>query len=215
MNYFKEKFRSINRILKRFELLLIADLIISPMKLNTVFALIFVLSAAMISGCSQDSQQQASSESGTSNVPGQDLSEQKSIIQNAVFTDLDGNVVDLDQFEGKLVLIDFWESWCGPCLQVFPAMEDLRNEFPDQFEVLAVTVGLTEGPEEAKAFAEENGYPFKWLYDENGVFEELGGTGIPFKVFISPEGELIEIEMGSRGREGDYNKTKAKIQEYF
>lgn len=186
------------------------------MKLNITLFSILVAALAIVAGCSQDSsQQESSSESQSADVPEQDLNEQRATIQNASFVDLDGNTVELDQFEGKLVLIDFWESWCGPCLQVFPAMEELRGEYPDQFEVLAVTVGLTEGPEEAKAFADENDYPFTWLYDENEVFEQLGGTGIPFKVFISPEGELIEIEMGSRGREGDYDKTKAKIEEYF
>lgn len=171
----------------------------------------------IVSGCSQESseQQGSSSEQQSTNASAQDLSEQREIIANATFTDLDGNPVSIDQFEGKLVLIDFWESWCGPCLQVFPAMADLREEYPDNFEVLAVTVGIVEGPEEAKNFITENDYPFTWLYDENGVFDKLGGVGIPYKVFISPSGELLEIEMGSRGREGDYNKTEAKIQEYL
>jgi thiol-disulfide isomerase/thioredoxin len=187
------------------------------MKIKSLILFTCTVLVLLLSGCSQETseQEQASAGSETSGVPGQDLSEQRAIIENATFTDLDGNTVTLDQFEGKLVLIDFWESWCGPCLQVFPAMADLREEYPDNFEVLAVTVGLTEGPEEAKAFSEENAYPFTWLYDENGVFDELGGSGIPFKVFISPSGELLEIEMGSRGREGDYTKTKAKIEEYI
>jgi thiol-disulfide isomerase/thioredoxin len=187
------------------------------MKIKSFILFALAAGVMLLYGCTKESsqQEQASSGSETSGVPGQDLSEQKAIIENATFTDLDGNPVGLDQFEGKLVLIDFWESWCGPCLQVFPAMADLREEYPDDFEVLAVTVGLTEGPEDAKAFSEENAYPFTLLYDENGVFDELGGSGIPFKVFISPSGELLEIEMGSRGREGDYNKTKAKIEEYL
>lgn len=185
------------------------------MKIYRIVLSIFLAGTLIFSACSQESEQQQADTETESEVPGQDLSEQRPIIQNATFQDLDGNTVNLDQFEGKLVLIDFWESWCGPCLQVFPAMQDLLEEYPDEFEVLAVTVGLTEGPAEAKEFAEEHGYDFTWLYDENGVFEELGGTGIPFKVYVDPSGELLEIEMGSRGREGDYNTTKAKIQEYF
>ena len=189
------------------------------MKLKTFILSTCTIAAMLLSGCSQESsnQQETPSASGseTTGVPGQDLSEQRAVIENATFADLDGNPVSLDQFEGKLVLIDFWESWCGPCLQVFPAMADLREEYPDDFVVLAVTVGLTEGPEEAKAFIEENDYPFTWLYDENSVFDQLGASGIPYKLFVSPSGELLEIEMGSRGREGDYKKTKAKIQEYL
>lgn len=183
------------------------------MKLNHLFLPFLVIILLGVAGCSQESDQQQADPS--SEVSSPSLEEHSATIQNAEFTDLDGNPVDLSQFEGKLVLIDFWESWCGPCLQVFPAMQDLREEYPDNFEMLAVTVGLTEGPEEARAFADEHGYDFTWLYDANGVFAELGGTGIPFKVYVDPSGELIEIEMGSRGRQGDYNSAKAKIEQYF
>lgn len=136
-------------------------------------------------------------------------------VENARFTDLDGNDVSVSEFAGSVVLIDFWESWCGPCLQVFPAMEELRQEFPDEFQVLAVTAGLSEGPEDARAFAEEHGYDFHFLYDEYGVFRRLGGQGIPFKAYLNPDGQFIKIEMGSFGRQGDYNRAKALIMEYF
>lgn len=137
------------------------------------------------------------------------------IVENAVFADLDGNEVSVSDFKGQLILIDFWESWCGPCLQVFPAMEDLRQEFPDEFQVFAVTVGLNEGPEDARRFAEEHGYDFVWLYDENGIFSQLGGQGIPFKAYVDPDGNFIKLEMGSHGRQGDYNRAKELLSEYF
>ncbi|WP_146198471.1 TlpA family protein disulfide reductase [Rhodohalobacter mucosus] len=146
--------------------------------------------------------------SGDPNTP-------EAIVENAVFADLDGNEVHVSDFEGKLLIIDFWETWCGPCLQVFPSLDQLREEYPDNFEVLAVTAGMNEGPEDARAFAEENDYDFNWLYDQNGVFTKLGGYAIPFKVFVDPDGNLIKIEMGSYGREGDYNRTKAMIEEYM
>lgn len=183
------------------------------MKLSNVLLCIFTFCLLLLMSCSQESDQQQAEAGGEGSTP--EMGDHAAIIQNAVFTDLDGNPVDLSEYHGKLVLIDFWESWCGPCLQVFPAMQELREEYPDQFEMLAVTVGLTEGPEEARAFAAENEYDFTWLYDANGVFEELGGTGIPFKVYVDPDGELLEIEMGSRGRQGDYDSTKTKIQQYF
>ena len=179
------------------------------MDFKRIFIPALIISIALI-GCGEQETETAAT--GDQTTASDDHAE---VIQNAVFTDLDGNDVSLDEFTGKLVLIDFWESWCGPCLQVFPAMEDLRGEYPDEFEMLAVTVGLTESPEDAKAFAEEHGYDFTWLYDEYGVFNKLGGQGIPFKVYVDPDGNLKEIEMGSRGSEGDYNSTKAKIQEYF
>lgn len=164
------------------------------------------LCSILLGGCGGESQSESQN---------QDDGSDESIVENAVFTDLDGNEVSVDEFEGKVVLIDFWETWCGPCLQVFPAMQDLREEHPDKFEVLAVTVGLNEGPEDARQFAERNDYDFQFLYDENDVFERLGGQGIPFKVFVDPDGKLITIEMGSYGSEADYEKTKELIAEYF
>lgn len=138
------------------------------------------------------------------------------ILENAVFTDLDGNEVPISDFKGKFVLVDFWESWCGPCLQVFPAMQQLREEYPDEFAMLAVTAGLAETPEDARRFKENNPhYDFHWLYDKNGVFERLGGHGIPFKAYVDPDGNFLEIQMGSRGSEGDYNSAKAKLNQFF
>lgn len=172
------------------------------MKFLNTLTPILIIALLSMSACSSDEGQTQSNEPSD-------------IIANATFADLDGNEVHISEFRDQIVLIDFWESWCGPCLQVFPAMQELREEYPDQFTMLAVTVGLSEGPEDARAFAERHDYDFVWLYDEHGIFERLGGQGIPFKVYVNPDGELIEIEMGSRGRRGDYDKAKEKIATYF
>lgn len=166
--------------------------------------------------CSQQ-KEDTSSENKSPQIPPGLVSEAKAmeVIENATFTDLEGNEVNLDQFEGKVVLIDFWETWCGPCLQVFPAMDQLREEYPDKFAVLAVTVGLSDTIEDAKNFVAENDYDFHFLMDSENVFDAVGGQGIPFKILIDPDGDLIEIEMGSRGTQGDYNKAKSLIQNYL
>lgn len=137
------------------------------------------------------------------------------LIENATFTDLDGNDVSLSDFRGKVVLIDFWESWCGPCLQVFPAMQELREEYPDNFVVLAVTVGMMEGKAEAKEFVEKHDYDFQFLFDEYELFQKIGGHSIPYKIYIDPDGCLIKQELGSRGRFGDYNSAKNIILDYL
>lgn len=142
-------------------------------------------------------------------------SREAGIIERAVFTDFEGNEVRTADFEGKFILVDFWETWCGPCLQVFPAMQQLREEYPEDFVMMAVTVGMSDSKEDALGFIEENEYDFLWLYDENEVFMDLGAQGIPFKAYIGPDGKLIDIEMGSRGKEGDYNMAKSKIMKAF
>ncbi len=136
------------------------------------------------------------------------------VIWNATFQDLEGNEVSIQDFEGKVVLIDFWETWCSPCLEVFPAMDSLRKEYGDDFEVLAINLQGSDTPEDVQEFMEKEGYDFHFLLDTNDVGSQVITFGIPYKVFIDPEGYLISAEVGTSGREGDYRKAKEVIEQY-
>jgi len=137
----------------------------------------------------------------------------ESIIQNATFEDVDGNSITLEDFKGKVVLIDFWETWCGPCLQVFPAMDSLKSEYPDDFEIL--TVNLIDGNTKTDViqFIADNNYDFVYSLDANTVGDEIISLGIPFKVFMDPNGSLIKTELGSRGTLRDYEMAKVIIED--
>jgi thiol-disulfide isomerase/thioredoxin len=135
------------------------------------------------------------------------------IIWNSTFTDLDGNEVSIQDYKGKVVLIDFWETWCGPCLQVFPAMDSLRKEYGDDFEVLAVNLQDSDTPEEVASFKDDKKYDFNFVLDRNQVGPKVISFGIPFKIFVDPNGYLIKAEVGSNGTEGDYLKAKTIIED--
>lgn len=135
------------------------------------------------------------------------------IVWNSTFTDLEGNAVSIQDYEGKVVLIDFWETWCGPCLQVFPAMDSLRKEYKDDFVVIAVNLQESDTPEEVQAFKDDKGYDFNFVLDKNQVGPKVISFGIPFKIFVDPNGYLIKAEVGSNGTEGDYLKAKTIIED--
>ena len=137
----------------------------------------------------------------------------ESVLKRASFQNMDGKEVYLSDFEGKVILIDFWETWCGPCLMVFPAMDSLRKEYGDDFEVLAVNTLTVDSQEEVAAFVEENPYDFNWLVDTNDVGSDVISLGIPFKVFIDPDGFLIKAELGSHGTQGDYLNAKVIVED--
>lgn len=133
-------------------------------------------------------------------------------IEQAVFTDLNGEEVPVSDFEGKVVLIDLWETWCAPCLAIFPVLEKLSEEYPDDFVVLAVTPGFTDTAEDARSFREEKGYPFRFLLDSNKLNEKLGIQGIPYKIYLDANGELIKHSLGISSPEVEYEEVRELIE---
>lgn len=135
-------------------------------------------------------------------------------VQQATFTDFDGNKVDVSDFKGKVVMIDFWETWCKPCISSFPTLDKLQKEYPQKFKVLAVTPGFTDTKSDAQAFAKKHDYSFTYLLDSGNLHTKLNVRGIPYKVFVSPEGKYIKKVLGSHGPQQDYRHIKEVIEKY-
>lgn len=135
-------------------------------------------------------------------------------VEQATFTTFGGDSVSVSDFKGKVIMIDLWETWCKPCLDSFPTLQKLQEDYPDNFVVLAVTPGFTDTPKDAQAFAEEHDYTFNYLLDSQNLHEEIGVQGIPFKLFIDAEGNFIQKTMGSYGPEEDYKKISQIIEQH-
>lgn len=134
------------------------------------------------------------------------------IIWNATFQDLEGNELTVQDLNGKVVMVDFWETWCSPCLQVFPALDSLQNEYPEDFVVVAVNLNSSDTVEDVINFQENRPYSFTYAIDNNNIGDQVITTGIPFKIFLDPEGYLIKSELGITGT--DYQDIKEIIEQY-
>jgi len=112
---------------------------------------------------------------------------------------LDGDTVTLSSLEGKKVLVNFWASWCGPCLDEMPEIEEIHQEYGDNVEILAVNMTVTEKNVEAvEKFVEEHGLSFPILLDEsnktNSTYEVLS---LPTSYFIDTEGIIRHKYIGA------------------
>ncbi len=139
-------------------------------------------------------------------------SEQVEAIKKATFTTLDGKAVTLSDFEGKLVLIDFWETWCAPCLKSFKDMQKVKEEYPDRLAVLAVNPNFADEPEDVQQFVEENDYDFVFVHDTDELHKTLGVRSLPYKVFMDADGNYIETDIGSLAE--DYQHIKELVTQY-
>lgn len=104
-----------------------------------------------------------------------------------------GNLVQMKDFRGKFVLLDFWASWCIPCLDAFPHMKDLYKKYSrDTFEIVAISI--EEDSLRWRQTMQRFNNPWPQLYGGNGfqqeTFRAYRGGGIPFYILVGPEGTI-------------------------
>jgi cytochrome c biogenesis protein CcmG/thiol:disulfide interchange protein DsbE len=105
-------------------------------------------------------------------------------------------VHSLADYRGKVVYLDFWASWCGPCRQSLPALSRLQDELgSEQFEVLAVNLDMN--PEDALAFLAEYPVSYTVLADKTGSISRVYDlVGLPSSVLIAKDGSIIQSFQG-------------------
>jgi thiol-disulfide isomerase/thioredoxin len=109
---------------------------------------------------------------------------------------LDESWFKLSEHRGKILLLDFWASWCGPCVQSMPQIDTLMADYPAE-EVLLVTVNLQESPAQIKALLERLKIAPQVVLDETGlVAEAYGAKAIPQTVLIDRDGVVARVFVG-------------------
>lgn len=121
-----------------------------------------------------------------------------------------GEAVNLSDFRGQLVYIDFWASWCGPCKKALPELEELRATYGSLgFEVLAVNVD--EELDDALGFLEDYPVSFPVVLDpKNVVIQQYEAPGMPTGYLVDAEGTVIYRHEGFRKGDGEEIEEKIK-----
>jgi len=123
---------------------------------------------------------------------------------------LDGKgVVKLSDYRGKVVWLDFWASWCPPCLTSLPELEALRKEMPAaKFQIVAINID--EQPDKARRFLKKQPVGYPSATDPKGELPEVFGLEtMPTSYLIDQKGVIRMVHKGYR--EGDLDKIKAEV----
>lgn len=112
------------------------------------------------------------------------------------FETLDGKQMTNKDLEGKIVLLNFWATWCGPCVREMPELNKfVAKQNPDEFVVVALAREQTK--ETVKSFADKNGYDFIFASDlDKSIYSNFADKSIPRNVVLNSKGEIIFQLMG-------------------
>jgi thiol-disulfide isomerase/thioredoxin len=127
-------------------------------------------------------------------------------------TALDGKPLSLSDYKGKVLLIDFWATWCGPCIRELPNVKEVYEKYKEKgFDILGISLDQDRG--RLESFLESESMPWRQVFDGKGWQNEVAGlygvTSIPKTYLLDQNGKVVKI--GLRGE--DLGKEVARLLE--
>jgi thiol-disulfide isomerase/thioredoxin len=117
--------------------------------------------------------------------------------------DLEGNMVDLNQYKGNKILINFWATWCPPCIAEMPSMQALYNDYKDKAVFLFVT---NDNRPEVDQFLSKENYNLPIYQSASSPPAQLQSSSLPTTFLINEEGDIIIKKVGS----ANWNSEKVR-----
>jgi peroxiredoxin len=154
-----------------------------------------VLLAAMLTGCSYFTA--LDPERAVSVKP----NKERKRAPDFALKDANGHTVKLSDYRGKVVLLDFWATWCGPCKIEIPWFKEFERENKDKgFAVIGVAMD-DDGWDAVKPFAQELGINYRLVVGNDEVAQLFGGVdALPTTFLIDREGRIASVHIGLSGK---------------
>lgn len=130
----------------------------------------------------------------------QPLAAEETFYDRIRVTTVDGEESDLNRYQGGLVLINFWATWCPPCIKEMPSMNNLQQQFKsDEFQIVAINMGQSATTVDSFLMEQTFEFDLPVYLDETGrSFTDLKIQGMPSSFLVGPDGKLIETIIGAR-----------------
>ena len=148
-----------------------------------LFIKLLILSIFIITACNDPEKQES-----------KPVSLSQTAIEKVKLTSLKGELIDMKQYNGKTVFINFWATWCKPCIEEMPTIKKAMALFND--EKIEFIFASDESTEEIQAF--ENGHRYGFNYTKAGNMEDLNIIGLPTTFIFDKDGKQVFSEMGYR-----------------
>lgn len=116
--------------------------------------------------------------------------------QRFALESLDGELVELGDFEGRVVFLNFWATWCAPCVEEMPAMQELSDAYEEK-GLAMVAINVRENRSRVSEFVDMLGVDYTILLDPDGrAVRDFNVRGYPTTIIIGRNGEVIGTKLG-------------------
>lgn len=160
------------------------------MKYISVLVLLFFISIN-VSACNTKNN----SPESNSNHPSLNAGDNKAA--NFSLKSTDGKEIKLSDYKGKIVILDFWATWCGPCRRGIPDLISIQKEFKDDVVVIGISLDSESTKDDVKPFIKEMGINYPVVFGNDKVVTDYGGIeAIPTSFVIDQKSNIVDQHVG-------------------
>ncbi len=170
--------------------------------------ILFLITSVSLFGCNKNASQ-ANEDTQNNNVSAEqtsasaaaDMNSGNTMAPNFTLSDVNGKAITLSKYRGKIVLIDFWATWCPPCRRGIPDLISLQKEYKNKLVVIGISLD-TDTKDNVVPFMKKIGINYRVAYGTNEVVAAYGNIeSIPTSFVIDQKGRIVARHIGLTPKE--------------
>lgn len=166
--------------------------------LGALLVVLILQFTGLLSGISYLAQS-AVLKTGLRNVSIDEPAKDEKFDYNFTIKDLNGNRIDFTEFKGKVIFLNIWATWCGPCRAEMPTIQRLYDKIPTDENIVFIMLSLDKDKDLTKVikYVKDKNYSFPAYMPSGYLTEQLNVPSIPTTYVISKEGKILVKEVGT------------------
>lgn len=126
---------------------------------------------------------------------------------------VDGKIIKLSDYKGKIIIVDFWATWCPPCRRGIPDLISLQKEYKKDLVVIGISLDAAKTIKDVPGFIKEYGINYPVVYGDQQVTVDYGGIrSIPTSFVIDKKGNVVDSHIGLVDKEVFSSKIKELLK---